>query len=60
VFAAIVFYAGINLGFNNKQGTQLNSKFWLSAYLHYLSELDLSSQCSGITFSSRIIVFGFE
>lgn len=43
MFAAIIFYAGINLGFNNKQGTQLNSKYWLSAYLHYLSELDLAA-----------------
>ncbi|MCJ7553108.1 MAG: cell surface protein SprA [Ignavibacteriaceae bacterium] len=42
LFAAIIFYAGINVGLNSKKSTQLNSQFWLKAYLSYLSETDFA------------------
>jgi cell surface protein SprA len=45
-----LFYAGINLGFESRDYTEMNSAYWLDACFYYLTELkihDNSSPASG-------------
>lgn len=43
IFGAIIFYAGINLGFYSKTSTQLNSMLWLQAWHAYQNAQQLES-----------------